>query len=986
MVNKLVNKLLLSICLLSAMTAAQAQTNVTSRYVDNPDFESRFAGWHNDGFYYVTNKHFTKVKGNIFMERWVNAGSRIPNCDINQELVGLQAGTYMLTASCQNIQESDQGKVCTGATLYAGDEKTTVTKADDYNLVFTVVRGKAKIGFSVKSSTGNWACFDNIRLTYLGENKDSLALEVQKLITSAEKALGEGNGADELAAAIAAGKTMIENADYSDVETVARNLYNKTLMFNLLNGTGDVPVVTTNPFVATGATIALVRTTGGSSIKEQGVCWSTHPNPTVEDECSTDYFTNNGKIFRIEHLKPATVYYVRGYAITRKNQVGYGEVVKIATLPKGNVTGTYNNGGGAEENYRIASALNEIKWLYNNLTSIKDFNLTVNYGSETPTADCSYGGWMRVGPNDAYQQTGTMLHETNHGVGVGTSGPWWSGTYREEGDRGRWLGPRATQMIRFLQNDDTAFMTGDNTHMWPISAVACPTFGINGSWEDAYNPENTFLYYGNALITHAMHQDGLECTSALGFASPAYVFTQDDETVYYIKCEDEKEGLQGRYLSVNSQGQLVNALASIDEAKSDDSFGWQIKFNPASACYQFRNVGTGHYLSLVDNNMTMSTSLSSNSNIQLLPSRNNIDISGTVMTPYWIVKSRRSLQTENGKVSTTGWKEGNDATTQRWLLLTADEAKTVDDKYIGRYQSELTALISKMRQTMATPHVSRFEDVDVADVDQQYSDYITRIRDEKSSYTIAQIQEVLEEMPKKIMEFISQLNPASPAHPFDITWWIKNPNFDESNEGWSQKPTWNYQIVEFYESNFRFYQTLNELPAATYMAKAQAFQRPGTNEDTYSQYIAGNGEIKAYLQLGDGDKTYIKNIWDDATSDKKEGTCYSKNGLFIPASMHSAHSYFEDGLYDNSALVTTTEPGTLRLNFMTTKKDSYYWTCVDNFRLYYYGTWSEEEVVAGIEPKTIDTIDGNIYDLQGRRLNAVPEKGLYIINNKVYVR
>lgn len=146
----------------------------------------------------------------------------------------------------------------------------------------------------------------------------------------------------------------------------------------------------------------------------------------------------------------------------------------------GNMTYIYDNGGGLEENNRIKSALEETIWLYNNLSYVRGINLDVHYGAFNPTADCSYGGWMRIGPNSSYQQTGTILHEASHGVGVGTSNKWWSNIFREEGDRGRWLGPRTTEMIQFLNNDATAFMTGDNMHMWPISAFDCPHFGING--------------------------------------------------------------------------------------------------------------------------------------------------------------------------------------------------------------------------------------------------------------------------------------------------------------------------------------------------------------------------------------------------------------------------------------------------------------------------------------------------------------------------
>lgn len=46
-----------------------ADTDVTSTYIENPDFEARFAGWNNNGFYFVTNSNFSRKHGKIYMER-----------------------------------------------------------------------------------------------------------------------------------------------------------------------------------------------------------------------------------------------------------------------------------------------------------------------------------------------------------------------------------------------------------------------------------------------------------------------------------------------------------------------------------------------------------------------------------------------------------------------------------------------------------------------------------------------------------------------------------------------------------------------------------------------------------------------------------------------------------------------------------------------------------------------------------------------------
>lgn len=449
-----------------------------------------------------------------------------------------------------------------------------MTESKDYELTFTVLQGTTRIGFKVSSTNANWASIDNVKLMRLDTNIEAEHAELQKLVAAAEEVLGEGEGQEELAAAISEAKALIESGSNEDIGPLAKRLSDATLNYRILNATGSTPRIVTNKFIAAGATVLLGRMTTNltSGILEKGFCWSTNPEPTIFDNRSTSHFTANGEIYRMEKLEPGTMYYVRPYILTNKYRLAYGDIIKAPTLPRGTVTADYDNGGSTEENYRIASTVEEIKWLYNNISSVKGINLSVHYSAGTPTADCSYGGWMRVGANESYQQTGTILHETNHGVGVGTSDIWWNGNYRENGDRGRWLGPRATQMIRFLNKDNNAYMTGDNTHMWPHSSFSGPNYGINGSWEDTYNPENTLLYYGNVLITHALHQDGLVCSSTVGFASPAYTFSQDDETKYYIKTADSENGNETSLLCITEDGNLAHRAASAAKAMADDNF------------------------------------------------------------------------------------------------------------------------------------------------------------------------------------------------------------------------------------------------------------------------------------------------------------------------------------------------------------------------------------------------------------------------------
>lgn len=69
---------------------------------------------------------------------------------------------------------------------------------------------------------------------------------------------------------------------------------------------------------------------GNARISECGLCWSTHPYPSIEDDkmivsSSKDHFTGN-----ISSLIPFTTYFVRAYA-TNEQGTAYGDIVRFST-------------------------------------------------------------------------------------------------------------------------------------------------------------------------------------------------------------------------------------------------------------------------------------------------------------------------------------------------------------------------------------------------------------------------------------------------------------------------------------------------------------------------------------------------------------------------------------------------------------------------------------------------------------------------------
>ena len=152
------------------------------------------------------------------------------------------------------------------------------------------------------------------------------AVTVYKKVLSAKNALQKvldeadalvdgttGVGVAELQIAIATAQQVTDNMDATvDELTAATDALKEALfVFQLLNGSGTAPEVITHDYVARGSTMALGRSTVGglstSEILEQGFCWSTSPEPTVLDNRSTKYQTQNGRIYLMENLEPSTI-------------------------------------------------------------------------------------------------------------------------------------------------------------------------------------------------------------------------------------------------------------------------------------------------------------------------------------------------------------------------------------------------------------------------------------------------------------------------------------------------------------------------------------------------------------------------------------------------------------------------------------------------------------------------------------------------------
>lgn len=790
-------------------------------------------------------------------------------------------------------------------------------------------------------------------------------------------------GAEDFLSAIEAAQKGYTNTETTDAqaETLEQNLKDAQFLYRINNSTGTAPTVTTNKFVARGATGALGRSTvKGSNIMEQGFCWSTHRNPTVLDNRSTKYYENNGKLYLMQPLEPATIYYVRAYAMTKDYAVGYGEERKVITLPMGNSTYWYNWGGSPEENERIDNALKDCIYYYNNWSCTTNFGISCSYGSGTPTADCSYGGSMRVGPNASYQRTGTILHESNHGVVVGQQARWWDTNLHD----GEWKGYRANSLLQFLDNNPDERMAGDSMHMWP--------YGINGASEDSGNP---FLYIGNVMITQALHEDGLIPPSH-GGCKPAYVFEHEDTVKYYITSEDSKMGCGMSYLTESSTGVLSWSIPAGD-IQDNDAYAWYMTYDPARQLYTIRNAKSGKYFSYASGIKTASKSkLTDTEYFHLMVGREAITIGsekyGLTTRGYWILAGNDVAEpaaltaAASGKTSAPNFDISDGASTQRWLILNIDEVAQATSGKTLTYQNMLTELIKNFRAIQAVPYVENEEGVDSnTTLDNLLDDMERRLETETNADNLVHMYD---ETMQGGMDYIAAVSVSDIEQPFDLTFLMSNPTLEEDASGWNgDQPAFSYSCAEFFEKSFDLNQTVNNLPMGNYRLTAQGFQRPGPYSSIYSNYAAGKATTNSTLYLV-GKTAKLCHICVDGQT-KKLGVGIEQGigspTIYIPDNMQAAGKYFDNDLYQNEVYYTFTTSRTrnMKMGIKGTNNGAGYWTIFRNFHLYYYGQVNP----TGIEEVEIEDmknggLEGIIYDLQGRPMRKAA-KGIYVQNGKL---
>ncbi len=101
---------------------------------------------------------------------------------------------------------------------------------------------------------------------------------------------------------------------------------------------GCTPSLTTIDVFDIDATSAysggIITNEGGSAILSRGVCWATHPGPSLADFSTVEGSSDNTFMSFIQNLQTNTTYYVRAYA-TNQAGTAYGNEISFTTMAAG---------------------------------------------------------------------------------------------------------------------------------------------------------------------------------------------------------------------------------------------------------------------------------------------------------------------------------------------------------------------------------------------------------------------------------------------------------------------------------------------------------------------------------------------------------------------------------------------------------------------------------------------------------------------------
>jgi len=211
------------------------------------------------------------------------------------------------------------------------------------------------------------------------------------------------------------------------------------------------------------------------------------------------------------------------------------------------------------------------------------------------------------------------------------------------------------------------------------------------------------------------------------------------------------------------------------------------------------------------------------------------------------------------------------------------------------------------------------------------------------------------------------LSVAAESKWIDITnEYVKNPRYDNNDltTGWEGTTLGAYnpkENAEHYQKEYDTYQVIKGIPAGHYRVSLNAFYRQGQSSDDYNHYTTGKSSEYEYARLyaessvGKYD-VGIKSSSEGKSSENLGGDVSgignrTNNGwwttyeYYVPNNMEAAYNWFQAGYYKNEVECEVGDDGTLKIGIRKDITMNGDWTCIDNWKLEYYG---EQKMVNSI--------------------------------------
>ena len=179
----------------------------------------------------------------------------------------------------------------------------------------------------------------------------------------------------------------------------------------------ELPTVTTTIVTNVTSTTATsggnVTDDGGATVTARGVCWSTSPDPTINDNKTTDGNGTGAFTSQLTNLTHSTTYYIRAYA-TNSEGTSYGEQRYFSTLSDGMING---------HQYVDLGLSSGLKWA------------TCNVGADSPEDYGNYYAWGETETKAEYTEDnsvtyGQQLNDISGNAQYDAAAANWGGSWR----------------------------------------------------------------------------------------------------------------------------------------------------------------------------------------------------------------------------------------------------------------------------------------------------------------------------------------------------------------------------------------------------------------------------------------------------------------------------------------------------------------------------------------------------------------------------